>query len=110
MKQVFVSILFFLVFAVDIFLSFHTAYFHDAEGLVRKKKKIASKYLGSWFVPDLYWCLPVMQITKVICDFGLIVSVSCLVFVSFLSGSWSGRGCLCLPIRLPAWSGLCGLV
>ena len=31
----------FLIFAFDIWLTLHTAYFHDSEGLVRNKKRIS---------------------------------------------------------------------
>ena len=48
--------------AFDIWLTFNTAYFHDEDGLVRDKKKIAHKYLGFWFIPDLFWCLPLRHI------------------------------------------------
>ena len=37
--------------AFDIWLTFNTAYFHDEDGLVRDKKKIAHKYLGFWLGP-----------------------------------------------------------
>ena len=50
------------ILAFDIWLTFNTAYFHDEDGLVRDKKKIAHKYFGFWFIPDLFWCLPLRAI------------------------------------------------
>ena len=43
-------------------LTFNTAYFDEEKGLVRNRKKIAKNYLSFWFLPDLFWTLPLRPI------------------------------------------------
>mmetsp|Transcript_45243 Transcript_45243/g.124480 ORF Transcript_45243/g.124480 Transcript_45243/m.124480 type:complete len:1964 (+) Transcript_45243:17-5908(+) len=46
-------------FFVDMYLTFHTAYFESGTNLLRsKKKEIRKNYMRSWFVPDLVSALP----------------------------------------------------
>jgi potassium channel len=49
-----------ILFAIDIFVNFITAYDDEERGVpVRNPKKIASNYLKSWFIMDLLACLPI---------------------------------------------------
>ena len=54
-----ISVLNVLILSADLAITFNTAYFCEEQGLVRDKTLIARKYLSFWFLPDLFWCLPV---------------------------------------------------
>lgn len=48
-----------LFFAVDIYLTFSVAYFdHKSQLIIRDPKKIAKRYLSTWFVMDLASTIP----------------------------------------------------
>ena len=48
-----------LIFTIDIFFNFFTAYFDDEENIILNRKLIAKAYLKSWFFVDLISVLPV---------------------------------------------------
>lgn len=47
-----------VIFSIDIFLNFLTAYFDNEENLIVNKKKIAINYLTGWFLLDFLSTLP----------------------------------------------------
>ena len=48
-------------FGVDICLNFFFAYYDSSEDIVDTRKKIAKKYLSSWFIVDFVSIFPVSQ-------------------------------------------------
>ena len=55
------------LFFIDVLCNFFTAYRDNNENLVINHKKIAVNYLTSWFLIDLFSCMPF----QVILDVGL---------------------------------------
>ena len=56
--EIFIDIL----LAIDIVLTFFSAYTDDEENLVKNHKKIIKKYLKSWFIIDIISVLPISYI------------------------------------------------
>lgn len=52
------------LFICDIFIHFFSAYEDPKTGLVVSLKKIAMQYLFSWFLFDIFSCLP-MQLLEI---------------------------------------------
>ena len=46
------------MFILDIIITFNSAYIDEADQLVTERKKIAVKYLKSWFFVDLISSFP----------------------------------------------------
>jgi len=58
--EIFIDIL----LAIDIVLTFFSAYTDDEENLVKNHKKIIKKYLQSWFIIDIISVLPLNNVFK----------------------------------------------
>ena len=50
---------------IDLFLGFFRAYYNWEEQLIKKKRKIALKYLSGWFLFDLIASIPIYTINKI---------------------------------------------
>ena len=48
-------------FFVDIVLNFYMAYYDDTDDIVDDRKKIAKRYLRSWFLLDMVSVLPISE-------------------------------------------------
>jgi hypothetical protein len=53
-----------VIFAVDIFFNFFTAYVDDEENLILSRGRIAKKYLTGWFLIDTISIIPVSLILQ----------------------------------------------
>jgi hypothetical protein len=47
------------IFAVDICLTFFTAYFDDEDNLITNRRQLTLSYLRSWFLIDILAIMPV---------------------------------------------------
>lgn len=53
-----------IIYAIDMFRIFNSPYFNDNGKLEVNKKKIASRYLKSWFIFDVYAFFPLAFLRK----------------------------------------------
>jgi hypothetical protein len=53
-----------IIFAVDIFINFFSAYIDSEDNVVKNRKKIVKTYLKSWFIIDLVSVLPIQYFTS----------------------------------------------
>ncbi len=53
-----------LMFAVDIVITFCSAYYDKMENLIYDRRQIACNYVSSWFVVDLFSILPLSLVFR----------------------------------------------
>jgi potassium channel len=51
-----------ILFGIDIFVSFFSAYYDGKDNLITDRKAIAKKYIRSWFLIDITAILPLSYI------------------------------------------------
>jgi hypothetical protein len=59
-----------IMFAVDIFVSFNTAFYDEGYLIVDNRKEIALEYLRSWFIIDMLAVIPFEFLFKKLTNFG----------------------------------------
>ena len=84
MEQILEYVLVDLVFLLDIFLTFRTAFYDDDEVLVTQWKPIAVRYLRTWFVVDTLSTLPIDGIVSAFVDNAARTDLNALKIVRIL--------------------------
>ena len=65
-----------IIFAIDVFINFFSAYVNSDDDLITDRRKIACHYLRSWFIIDFVSILPISIIIKNAGDFNSLARIA----------------------------------